>query len=181
MTAADSAAKFSAGAASSYSAKQTNEGVTIATAAYDTDSLARTAFGKSNPYDHGVLPILVIIQNDTDKSMRLDNLTLEYIGADRSHIEPTPAADVRFVGSAPKQPKPNMGSPIPPGVFKKKNPLAGLEIIERAFSAKMLPPHEKASGFFYFQAKHLPGAKLYVSGINEAMTGKGLLFYEIPF
>ena len=174
------AAKFSPGAASSYSSKQTNDHVTVAAIPYDSDERAHTAFGKGNPYQHGVLPVLVIIQNDTDKAMRLDNLQVEYTGLDRNRIEATPVMEVRFVGSAPKRPDPNMGSPIPKGVFKKKNPLDSLEIIERGFSARMLPAHESAHGFFYFQAKHRPGSKLFLTGINEAMTGKGVLFFEIP-
>lgn len=174
------AAKFSPGAASSYSSKQTNDHVTVAAIPYDTDELAHTAFGKVNPYRYGVLPVLVIIQNDTDKAMRLDNLQVEYTELDRRRIEATPVTEVRYVGSAPKRPETNMGSPIPKGVFKKKNPLDSLEIIERAFTARMLPAHESARGFFYFQAAHRPGSKLYLTGINEAMTGKGLLFFEIP-
>lgn len=172
--------RFSPGAASSYPTKQSNDGVTVAASAYDTEALAHNAFGKLNPYQHGVLPVLVIIQNDTDKAMRLDGLQAEYIGLDRERIEATPPADVQYVGAAPKRPQPNMGSPIPPGVFKKKNPLNEWEIVGRAFAARMLPPHESVYGFFYFQARHRPGAKLYLTGITEASTGKGLLYYEIP-
>ena len=181
LAAADKATpKFSPGAASSYSSKQTNDHVTVAAIPYDGDELAHTAFGKVSPYQHGVLPVLVIIQNDTAQAMRLDNLQVEYTGLDRNRIEPTPVGEVKFVGAAPKRPKPNMGSPIPTGVFKKKNPLDSLEIIERAFSARMLPPHESAYGFFYFQARHRPGSVLYLTGINEASTGRGLLFFEVP-
>jgi hypothetical protein len=171
--------KFSPGAASSYANHQTNDNVTVAAEAYDTDGLAHSAFGKVNPYQYGVLPVLVIIQNDTDKAIRLDSLQVEYTEVDGGRVEPTPMQDVKYVGSAPKKPQPNTGSPIPPGVFKKKNPLSGQEIPERAFLARMLPPHEAASGFFYFQAKHRPGAKLYLTGMTEAQTGKGFVYFEI--
>lgn len=172
--------KFSPGPASSYSSKQTNDQVTVAAAAYDTDELAHTAFGKVSPYQYGVLPVLVIIQNDTGQAMRLDSLQVEYTTLGGSRVEPTPMDEVKFVGSAPKRPQPTMGGPIPPGLFKKKNPLNELEIVERGFVARMLPPHESAMGFFYFQAKHLPGAKLYLTGITEAKSGKGLVYFEIP-
>ena len=68
------ASKFSPGPASSYPAKQTNDHVTVAVAAYDTEELAHTAFGKLNPNQYGVLPILVIIQNDTDQALKLEHL-----------------------------------------------------------------------------------------------------------
>jgi hypothetical protein len=172
--------RFAPGPASSYSSKQTNDNITIAAVPYDTEELAHKAFGKVNPYQHGVLPVLVIIQNDTSEALRLDHLQLEYEGLHGDRVENTPAGDVQYIGSSPRQPRPNMGSPIPTGVFKKKNPLAEYEITGRAFSVKMLPPHESANGFFYFQAQSTPGAKLYLTGVTVASNGKGILYFEIP-
>lgn len=171
---------FSPGPASSYPTRQTSDGITIAAVAYNTEELARTAFGKTNPYQYGVLPVLVIIQNDTPGALRLDGIRVEYVGADRSRIESTPASEVKFIGQSPKRPAPNAGGPIPPGLFKHKNPLADWEIEGRAFAAKMLPSHEPASGFFYFQTRHLPGSKLYVTGLREAASGKEIYYFEIP-
>ena len=172
--------RFAPGPASSYSSKQTNENITVAAVPYDTEELAHKAFGKVNPYQHGVLPVLVIIQNDTGEALRLDHLQLEYLGLHGDRIENTPANDVQYLGAAPKRPPPNLGSPIPTGVFKKKNPLTEWEIAGRAFSVKMLPPHESANGFFYFQAESAPGAKLYLTGVTVASNGKGILYFEIP-
>src|SRR5579871_2146322 len=70
--------KFSPGPVSSYSAKQTNDNVTVAVSAYDTEDLAHTAFGKLDPNQYGVLPVLVIIQNDTDQALKLDRMDVEY-------------------------------------------------------------------------------------------------------
>ena len=44
----------------------------------------------------------------------------------------------------------------------------------------MLPAHESANGFFYFQTEHRPGAKFYLTGIKVASTGKDILYFEIP-
>jgi hypothetical protein len=173
-------ARFSPGPASSYSSKQTNENVTVAAVAYDTEELAHKAFGKLNPNQSGVLPVLVIIQNDTPDALRLDHLQAEYLALHGDRIENTPADDVQYLGSRPHRPQAGTGSPIPPGVFKKKNPLSAWEITGRAFTVKMLPPHEAASGFFYFQTTQSPGARLYLTGVTVASSGKGLLYYEIP-
>src|ERR1700692_495562 len=89
------AAKFSPGPAASYPAKQTNDHVTVAAVAYDTEELAHTAFGKLNPNQYGVLPILVIIQNDTDQALKLDRLEVQYTGVDGRHMDATPAQDVQ--------------------------------------------------------------------------------------
>jgi hypothetical protein len=171
--------KFLPGPASSYSSHQTNDNVTLAAVPYDTEELAHSAFGKLNPNQYGILPILVIIQNDTAQSLKLDPLEVEYVDTNRDRISPTPAEEVKYMGPGSK--KPNMGvGPIPPGVIKHKSPLAAPEIETRAFSARMLPPHESASGFFYFQVHARPGSKFYLTGITDAASGKGLLYFEIP-
>src|SRR5579864_8492286 len=120
--------KFSPGPALSYPAKQTNENVTVAAVAYDSDELAHTAFGKLNPYQYGVLPVLVIIQNDTGEALRLDAIVAEFVDAAGRHAEATPAADVPYAGPGPSRPKGPSGIHIPPGMIKHKNPLSAWEI-----------------------------------------------------
>src|SRR5580658_5886423 len=113
--------KFSPGPASSYPAKQTNDKVTIAVVAYDTEELAHTAFGKLDPNQYGILPVLVIIQNDTDQALKLDHIEVEYTGADGRHLENTPASDVQTLGG-PSRPRVPVATPIPLPK-KRKNPL----------------------------------------------------------
>jgi len=172
------AAKFSPGPASSYPAKQTNGHVTVAATAYDTEELAHSAFGKLNPNQYGVLPILVIIQNDTDQVLNLDHLQAEYTGADGRQLDATPADEVQTLGG-PDRPDVPVARPIP--LHKKhKNPLDVWEIDGRSFSAKLLPAHESAHGFFYFQTTHRPGSKFYLTGIKVASTGQDIFYFEIP-
>lgn len=169
--------KFAPGPASSYPTKQTNDHVTVAAVAYDTEELAHTAFGKLDPNQYGVLPVLVIIQNDTDQALKLDQIEVEYTGVDDRHVEATPASEVQTLGG-PERPSMPSGSPLP-RLHKHKNPLSAWEIEGRSFAAKMLPPHESASGFFYFQTSHRPGSKLYLTGVKVAATGKDIQFFEI--
>ncbi len=174
-------AHFSPGPAASYPTKQTNEKVTIAVKAYDTEELSKTAFGKVHPYMHGVLPILVVIQNDTGKSLKLDRIEVNYIGPDRTKIENIPPLEVKYIGV---NTKPRLsGSPIPgagPRGGTKKGPLNAVEIETRAFAAKMLAPGDSASGFFYFQTGHRRGSKFYLTGITEAISGKEIFYFDIP-
>lgn len=88
--------KFAPGPVSSYPARQTNDNVTVAAAAYDTEELAHSAFGKLDPNQYGILPVLVIIQNDTDQALRLDHLEAEYTGVDGRHVEATRLPMYRF-------------------------------------------------------------------------------------
>ncbi len=174
--------KFSPGPASSFASKVTSEKVTIGVQAYDTEELNRSAFGKVNPYMHGVLPVLVVIQNDTGTTLRLDQIMVNYIGPDRSKIENVPPLEVKYIGAS-NQPKLSR-SPLPSGAPRgrpKKGPLNAIEIETRAFAAKMLAPGDSASGFFYFQTGHRRGSKFYLTGITEAKTGKEIFYFDIPF
>jgi hypothetical protein len=168
--------RFSAGAAASYS-HQTSDQVTIGVAAYVTDEQARPAFGKHNPYNYGVLPVLVVVQNDSRKAIRLDNMQAVLVAPDRSRIDATPAGDVRFL-NGPRQPKIPSG-PLP-HIGGHKNPLNNWAIQGRAFAAQMLPPGQSASGFFYFQSGYQKGLSIYLSGLREADNGRELLYFEIP-
>src|SRR6266576_3704725 len=92
--AAEKDARFIPGKASSYPTKQTNDKVTVAAVAYGTEAQTREPFGKLDPNQYGVLPVLIVIQNDSGQALRLDNLKVEYIGGDRGKVEATSAKDV---------------------------------------------------------------------------------------
>src|SRR2546423_6080022 len=139
--------RFEPAPASSYPQRQTSDKITVAASVVETDEQAQPAFGKLNPYRYGLLPILVVIQNDSANAIRVDNMKLQYVMPDRSRVENTPAQDVRFL-RAPKQPKMTPGPVGGIHIGKNKNPLAAWEIEGRAFSAKMVPPGQSASGFF---------------------------------
>jgi hypothetical protein len=171
-------AKFSPGAASSYANHQTNDKVTVAAEAFDSEELAHTAFGKLDPNKYGVLPVLVIIQNDTDQALKLERVDAEYTRPDNRQVEATPAEEIQTLGGPRKPPSMGNGSPLPK-LIKHKNPLSAWEIEGRAFAAKLIPAHESANGFFYFQTEYRPGAKFYLSGIKIPATGKDVLFFEV--
>jgi hypothetical protein len=177
--AADKDAPFKAQPAASYPAHQTTSQITIGVDPYTASEKLKNAFGKLDPNQHGVLPVLVVIQNDSDKSIRLTGMKVEYVGPGRERIDATPARDVRYL----RPPQTPSAMPGPAGKIKvlktKKNPLDAWEIEGRAFAAQMLPPGNSASGFFYFQTPLQPKATIYVSGLAEAQTGKELLYFEI--
>jgi len=177
-TGLDKDKKFVPPPISSIAAKITNDGVTVAAVPYNTAEQAKAAFGKVNPYEHGILPVLMVIQNDSKNAVRLDRMKIEYIDRDRERIDNTPAAEVAYV-KGPQRPSFNP-SPIPGVKIGKKNPLAAEEIELRAWAAKMLPPGETAHGFVYFRTGHRPGAKLYVTGLEDAASSKELFYFDIP-
>ncbi len=173
--------KFQPGAITDYPNRQTVERVTIAARAYISEEQTKAAFGKLNPNRHGLLPVLVLIENAGEQALALDRLTVAYVMPDRSRVEATPADQIRFL-RAPERPGMITG-PIPggkPRLSRRKNPLDAWEIEGRAFSARVLPPGQTASGFFYFQAPYRSGALLYLTGLREASSGRELFYFEIP-
>lgn len=171
---------FRPAAAATFEHRQANAQVTIGAEPYDSGEKIKAAFGKVDPYQFGILPVLIVVQNDSGGAIRLDRLQAEYVGPNRNRVEATPAAEVRYV-RGPDRPS-AMGGPggSRPKILSKKNPLDAWEIEGRSFSAKMLPPGQSASGFLYFQTGLQRGATIYLSGITEAATGKELLYFEIP-
>ncbi|MGA2268208.1 MAG: hypothetical protein ABSH44_07025 [Bryobacteraceae bacterium] len=159
--------------------RQTNAQVTIGVDPYVAPDKVKTAFGKLDPYQYGILPVLVVIQNDSDKTIRLDRMTAEYVGPNRDRVEATPARDVRYL-RGPNRPGVITGPGGKPKILSKKNPLDAWEIEGRAFAAQTLPAGQSASGFFYFQTGLQRGATVYLSGLTEAATGKELFYFEIP-
>ena len=179
--AADKQPPFRPAPAASFAHRQTNAAVTIGVDPYAAGDKVKTAFGKLDPYMYGVLPVLVVVQNDGKTAIRLDRMKVEYIGPGHDRIEATPAQDIRYLQGADR-PKVMTGPPgAKPKILKpKKNPLNSWEIQGRAFSAGMLPPGQSASGFVYFQTPLQGGATIYLSGLSEAQTGKELFYFEIP-
>jgi hypothetical protein len=178
--AADKQAPFKTGPADSFAAHQTNDKVTMGVDPYVMGDKVKVAFGKVDPYQYGVLPVLVVIQNDSDVSIKLDGLHAEYVGPNGDRVDATAARDVRYA-QGPRRPS-VIGGPAgaAPKIIGKKNPLDAWEIEGRAFAAQMLPPGQSASGFLYFQTGLQRGATIYIRGMKNASNGEELLFFELP-
>ena len=175
-------ATFQARPVTDYPHRQTSEKITIAVEQFVTDEQTKDAFGKTNPWRNGILPVLVVVKNDSDAALRVDRLRFVYQLPDRTKVDATPAADLKYLKGA-KQPS-NNPSPTVGGIKlgkNQKNPMAAWEIEGRAFSAKVIPPGQSANGFVYFQTPTTSeAASLYISGLVNASTGNELYYFEIP-
>src|SRR6202790_5280470 len=104
--------RFNPGPASSYPTHQTLDKITIAAVPYLTDAETATAFGKLNPNKYGVLPVLVILENETGKALRLD-LTAEFVTADNKHVSALSVEEVQHLRGVSKPPKIGATPPLP--------------------------------------------------------------------
>jgi hypothetical protein len=163
-----------------FAGKQTTDGVTMAAESFTTDDQAKTAFGKLNPWSYNILPVLVVIRNDSPNAIRVEKMHFEYELPDHSKVDAIPASDVKY-SRGPNRPKVSVGPLGGVKVGGGKNPLNVPEIEIRAFAAKMIPAGDTASGFVYFETDVTSaGASLYVTGMENAATGKELYYFEIP-
>jgi len=179
---ADKDKKFEVRPVEAYANRQIVENLAVAAETFITDEQTRTAFGKLNPNRYGILPILVVMQNQGKETLSLEDMRVEYHLPTRQRLEAIPARDVPRIHGAdrPKLTPNPLPIPTSPRTSTRKNPLAVWEIEGRAFAARVLPPGESASGFFYFQTPHRAGSVLYITGIREASSHRELFFIEIP-
>ena len=176
--AADKEQPFHPPAAAGMAHHQANGSVTIGAEPYVSGDKVKAAFGKNEPYQFGMLPVLVVIQNDGADSIKLDKMKAEYVSPSGLRVDATPAKDVRYAHAGQR---PTM-IPTPVGTIKKMkgNPLDNPAIEVHALAAPIVLAGKSASGFLYFQTGFQPGSTLYLTGMTEAGSGKELLYFEIP-
>lgn len=170
--------KFEVGPAASYPHHQTSEKVTVAAQPMETDAETHDAFGKLNPNRYGILPVLIVVQNDGSDAVKVAGARFEYTMPDGQRVESTPAQEVKYIHGT------RAPNALPVGIQihrKVKNPLDVWEIEGRAFAAKMIPAGQSASGFVYFQVDTpSAAATVAVAGLSDPVTGKELYYFEIP-
>ena len=163
-----------------YRARQTVDKVTIAVEPFEGGEKVKRAFGKSDPAKFGVLPVLVVIANDSDRALQLERMRVQLITADRKMADSVPAEEVPRTG---RLKSPDVGGRRPiPGIGRgSRKPKEEWEIAAREFVAPMVAAGGKAHGFFYFRVTRdrTAGSQVYITGIRDARTGQDLLYFEI--
>ncbi len=176
---------FKAKAAGRYAANQSQGDLVVAVKPFYSDKDQKSAFGKVRPYEHGVMPLLLVITNTGLQPYELKNLKVRFITADRDGLEPITGDELAFFNPKGHQPK-TRKIPGLPGLNRtrvKRGPLARFEITDNEFKAPVLTPESTASGFFYYWTgtdDPLADATAYISGIVNLATGRELFYFEIP-
>src|ERR1017187_10055835 len=94
---------FKAAPAASYASHQSNAQITIGVDPYVTADKVKLALGKLEPNQFGILPVLVVIQNDSGKAIRLDRLRGEHQGPTHDRVEAPRPKGVRYL-NPPQRP-----------------------------------------------------------------------------
>ena len=172
---------FRAQPADTYPARDAHDGVILAADPFHSRARTRTVFGKVDVLKAGFFPVLLVITNTTDKTVRMDNLVVRLITADRQKVEPTPSGTVMLRARGGKQPGGN--APRSPFPRLPRSSPSNLELQVHEFNLRMAIPGATVSGFFYFDIgghrEAMFGSKLYVTDLFWAHNAQPLLFYEI--
>jgi hypothetical protein len=171
--------------ASTYALHETHKDEKVTIAAEPYNAQQTSAVFKSNYWEHGLLPIRLLISNDGDQTLMLQDLKIEYITARRQKLQPATNDDIYRMFVRPNradQSHPGMHLPFPVG--KKKVPI-GKDTQEEYESAQFatvpVTPHSTHAGYLFFDMQGEapePGARLYISGIKAGT--KELFYFELP-
>jgi len=172
--------------AKTYPARETHgdEGVSVAIDPFDLPN--KTSVFKVKYKEHGFLPVRIIISNDSEKTVMLDDLTVDYITGNRTKLEPATQDDLyrRLSRSAPRPDKPGVQLPIP--IPRKPKPAVSKETSEEIDSLQLytypVTAHSTVSGFLFFDISDIDnpeaGAHVYLAGMK--VSGKELFYFDIP-
>jgi hypothetical protein len=155
--------------------------VAIAADPYDTPDKAKIF--SVNFHEHGFLPIFFVVTNDGDQPISIANMQVTLTTADRAKLTPITPEDIfRRLGNPHANTHP---IPVPIPQKKVKGTISQKdrdEVESSQFAAKAVEPHTTQSGFFFFDIEDvsapLPGARLYVTGVNDA-KGTELMYFEL--
>jgi hypothetical protein len=167
-----------------YPAHVTEEDVTIAVDPYDR--MPKQDVFRVDYLQYDVIPLRVIVTNDTDKPISLSEARILLLPRDSGKIEAAEPEDVeRKVSSKARQ---GTNLPIGPITWHKQGKDADKKVEadfnEFEYSAITVAPHTTQSGFLFYDAQGLgqhplAGAKLVFRQVRDG-TGKEMFAFEVP-
>lgn len=159
-----------------------SENVTVALDPYDTPSKANIFL--VNYRQNDLLPVLLIVTNDSDEPVQLTGMKAELVTSDRTKLTPESEDDIFRRVSHPNASSTRYPLPFPvpkaKGGIKSKE---ASEIQNAQFRAKAVEPRSSQVGFLFFDVSDVPnplaGAHFYLTGVRNS-AGNELMYFEVP-
>jgi hypothetical protein len=173
--------------------RDTHQNLTIAADAYvSADRYSKTLFGKTSPYEAGIVAINVYFKNDNDSPIRINPnrvlLTISVPRQDHEKLLPLTPAEVanrailraRANPSASRLPFPRSEGASGKGkAWDEMNSM----IQSLVLSTDVLPPHTTTHGFLFYDVDHqfdaIRYSTIYIPDLFFMTDKKALLFFEI--
>ena len=153
-----------------------NENVTVAVDPYDTPAKANIFV--VNYREHQLLPVLLVITNDSDEPVQLVYMKAELVTADKTKLTPDDEDDIFRRISHPNASGTRYPVPFPTkkakgGVSAKQHD----EIESALFRAKAVEPRGSQAGFLFFDVSDAPapisGARFFLTGVRNSSGTAG--------
>jgi hypothetical protein len=172
--------------ASEYAAHDTHSNEHVTIAAEPCDEAKNCPFFRLKYVEHGLLPIRVIITNDSDHAISLDDARMQFISADNDKI---PAATPDDINRRLFTIKNAQGTKIPIIPITVHHPV-DKKILQDdqdfGFKSTTVQPHSTLAGYLIYDVKQLDEpvlahAEFYVKMIHTADDKQELFAFSIPF
>jgi hypothetical protein len=178
-----------ADAASTYPAKDVHEKESVTVAAEPFETRAKGDFFRLDYAGHSILPVRIIIQNDSDAALDLNQVRIQFIASDGTKLPAATPEELNrrlFRFNDIKQ-RHIPGTPI----TYNKTPV-DKKILDDdkdfSFAQTNIPAHSSANGFLFYDVKDLDdpllkGAELYVKmahAVDKAGKNTELFAFSVP-
>lgn len=157
------------------------ENVTVGLDPYDDPAKAKIF--TINYRDNDLLPILLVITNDSDEPIELSGMTAELVTAGGAKLHPATEDDILRRITHPSASGARVPVPFPTKRVKGGMNSKELDEIQSAeFKAKAVEPLSSQAGFLFFDVSDisnpLSGAHLYLTGVRDS-SGHELMYFDV--
>lgn len=131
-----------------------------------------------------LLPIMLIVTNDSDEPIELSSIKAELVTGDGTKLSVATDDDIYRRLSHP-----NASGARAPLPFPTKRVKGGVnskelsEVSTASFKAKAVEPRSSQAGFLFFDVADVPnplrGARFYLTGVHDS-SGNALMYFEVP-
>jgi hypothetical protein len=172
--------------ATEYVAHETHPNEHVTVAAEPCDDAKDCSFFRLKYLEHGLLPIRVIITNDSDHALSLDDARMQFISAENDKV---PAATTDDINRRLFTIKNAQGTKIPIIPITVHHPV-DKKILQDdqdfGFKSTTVKPHSTLAGYLFYDVKQLDEpalahAEFYVKMIHTADDKQELFAFSIPF
>lgn len=160
----------------------------MAIAAEPYDTFEKEAFFRVDYLGHGVMPIRLIVTNNSNRPISLREARIFFLSAAGDKIQTAEPEDVERLMTRKEREsaKIPMPTPLPPIKLRPKasNKQIEADFSDFEYSAVVVQPHTTRAGFLFYDVSDLDhplaGASLQLRRLHNA-DGKELFSFEIPF
>jgi len=136
-----------------------------------------------NYREHDLLPVLLVVTNDSDGPIELSGMNVELVTADRTKLIPVTEDDILRRISHTHASGARVPIPFPTKRVKGAANSKELDEIQSAqFQAKAVEPRSSQVGFLFFDVSDLSnplaGAHFYLTGVRDS-SGHELMYFEV--